>query len=169
MAKAKQKDLYVNRSFAEVTMSGVDTLTFQQINFAVGTFQGVALKLIRLMYYPTGATLDQIVASTDSLYMGVTLRNDLTDISPTNQSIIDLKAINGVGTNVEPLYVPFVTDFSTLPQGGVLIPANPLYITLLSAGFASAGIMRVVLYYTFVELTDRESVELLQTIIPGNV
>lgn len=168
MAKAK-KDLYTNRAHGLVTMSAADTITFQQINFAVGIFQGIALKLIRVLWYPDQASFSRIDADTKYFQLGLTLRDDLTSLSATNLSVVVSKIVYGLGDSPEIVQGPLVDDFSTLPGGGLLIPANPVYLGMDSNGVGSALVVRAVLYYTFVELTDKESVELLQTILPGNV
>lgn len=171
MAKAK-KDIYVNRAFVSLTMSAANIITFQQLNFAVGVFQGIALKLVRIHYYIHSGVAGEMVLAADRLYMGMTLRDDLATLNPTNQSVIDQHffALNANATAEAVLFgSPIVTDFSGLPEGGLLLPANPIYVAMVTAGFAAAGGIDVVLYYQFVQLSDREAIELLQTIIPGNV
>lgn len=171
MAKAL-KDLYVNRAYADVTMSAANTVTFEQLNFAVGVFQGVALKLIQVRYYPLKAAVQEIVAAADILHFGLTLRDDLANLDPTSLSVIDVQNLMLTEARTAESNLvnePLISDFSNLPGGGLLLPANPIYAAAHSAGFAAAAQVRFLLYYVFVQLTDRESIELLQTIIPGNV
>lgn len=168
MAK-KIVDLYVNRAYIEVTMSAANTITFSQIRWAVGTFEGIAIKVIRILYYPSLASRREIVAATDSLNMGITGRNDLASLDPTNQGIYDTRNIVGVGANVEHMDNPIESKFDSLPGGGLLLPANPMYLAADSAGFVAAAVVRAIVYYVFVRLSDKESLEVLQTIIPGNV
>lgn len=162
-------DRYSNRAFASVTTSAANTLTFQQLRFAVGTFQGVGLQLHRVDYYPDSSALGELAANTDRLQMAVTLRNDLSDLTPSNQAIISKVTYEPRGVPVEIIKLPFTQTFEHLPMGCLLIPANPLYLAMDTTGFAAVQTISAILYYTFKQLSDRESIELLQTIIPGNV
>jgi len=162
-------DAYVNRAYVEVVMSAANTLTFSQIRWAVGLFQGIAIKINRIEWFPNGATLREVVTAADILIMAITSRNDLANLDVTNQSIYCGLSVVGVGVNVEPRILPFQTDFSTLSEGGLLVPANPMYIAANSVGFAVPGEIRALIYYQFVELSDQEALEVLQTVIPGNV
>lgn len=169
MAKQKVMDAFANRAFVQVTMSALDTLTFEQIRFGVGLFQGVALHLCRVEFFPDPTSLANMVAAADTMELALTLRDDLADLDPSNQSIIALKKCYCQGNSTEISELPWTADFSELPEGGLLIPANPLYIAMNSSGFGGAGSCRAIIYYRFKELSDRESIELLQTILPGNV
>ncbi len=162
-------DRFVNRAFATVTMSAANTLTFQQIRFAVGIFQGIGLLLHRISIWPATASLQAMVAATDAMTIGLTLRDDLADLDPTNQAVIVNQRWVGTATPVALATPPRIEDWSNLPGGGYLLPANPLYLGMATGGFAAAGVAHVRLDYTFLALTDKESVELLQTVIPGNV
>lgn len=172
MAKARSIDVYANRSFAELTLSAADTITFQQIRFAVGTFQGIGLLLHRVEYHLRAADYQGIVATADRLMFGLTVRDDITTLDPTNQGIISKFeiSVNRNATAEAIMHVtPIVHDFTELPEGGLLIPPNPLFLAGDSSGIGSAAVYRAVLYYTFMQLDDRQSIELLQTLLPGNV
>ena len=167
---AKIDDKFANRSFVDITMSAANTITFQQIRFAVGTFQGVGLKLARIEYYPTSGTFQEVVAAADSFSLALVVRDDLTSLDPSSQGIISLTHVFTNGATTNKLWSnPYTHDFTRLPEGGLLIPPNPLFAAMTTSGFAAAGRFRAILYYTFLELSDRESIELLQTLLPGNV
>lgn len=163
------KDKFSQRTFVDITMSAANTLTFKKIDFAVGLFQGVALKLHKIEYHPTLASYRELAANTDSFFIGLTLRNTLTALDPTDLSVIDSRGLIGMGAGVEPLTRPIVTDFTTLPEGGMLTLANPLYAAMITTGAAAASQCRIVIHYSFLSLAAGESMELLQTLLPGNV
>lgn len=169
MAKSGLKDVFSNRTQVEVVMSAANTLTFQQVRFAVGTFQGVALILNRIEMSPAGAAIDEIVAAADNLQMAITTRDDLTAINPTNLSVMYVKNIESPGANVEVFELPLVGDFTGLPGGGLLMPANPIFLAVLTGGFVAAATVRFTLYYQFKELSKDENLELIQTLLPGTV
>jgi hypothetical protein len=167
---AKQTvDKYCQRAFATVTQSAIDTLTFEQVRFAVGLYQGVALKIHQVHYYPDVATCRQLVNVNDMLEVGLTTTNKISSLDPMDQAVLGLKRLVGVSTHTELVHNPLVIDFSNLPEGGILVPANPVYIALSSAGFASVGLCRAVVYLSFVSLTDTEYLEVLQTMLPSNI
>lgn len=162
-------DTYSNRAFVTVTMTAVNTTTYEPVRFSVGTFQGFALRLNRIECFPTPASHRELVAATDRLHMALTARDDLASLDPTNQAILAKAEICGIGANVEVMRSPIIMDFSSLPEGALLIAPNPLYLAVSTDGAAAASVVRFVLYYQFLQLSDKESLELLQTILPGNV
>lgn len=169
MAKTKV-DAYVNRLYGDVTMSAANTLTFAQILLGVGLFQGMALLIHRVLWYPVATTLREVVAAADSFNMALTSSNRVVDILETSDpAVLCRKSVIGIGVGTEPFEVPFITDFSTLPGGGKLVPANPLYVAMASGGFAAAGRTRVEIESTFIELASNEYLELLQAVYPANI
>ncbi|GAH35671.1 unnamed protein product [marine sediment metagenome] len=163
-------DKYANVAFATVGCTAIDTLSFAQIRFGVGIFQGIALILHRVLYYPTEVATRELVAATDSLRMAITTSNRLTQIYEVSEpALIDAVHLIGVGVNVEPLRVPIVSDFTSLPGGGRILPANPLFGAINTAGAVAASSMRIQLDFTFVELADKDYIELIQSQLPANV
>jgi len=164
------KDEYSNVAYGVCTMSAANTLTFAAITMATGLFQGIAMLLNRILWMPTVSTIREIVAATDSLDMALCSSNRLSSISDiTDPAVIAQSSIIGIGVAVAVVYRPFITDFSGLPGGGKLIAANPLYLAAMSAGFVGAGIIKAQLDFTFVELSDRDYLELIQAQFPGNI
>jgi hypothetical protein len=169
-AKKTKSDMYANVAFGNVTLSGVDTLTFSQIQMAVGLFQGVAMLLSRVLWYPSMGTIRQVVAATDSLTMALTSSSRLTDIDDTSDpAILTMRKVVGVGVNTEPFVFPLISDFSTLPGGGKLMSCNPIYLACDTGGFASAAVLRAQLDFTFVELSATDYLELIQSQYPASI
>lgn len=166
-------DQYANRAFISITMSAANTLTFEQIRFGVGLFQGIALVLHRIEWHPGVASLQEVVAAADIMKLAVTNRDDLTSIAAQSQNVLVRKvlSIRLVGAIVSMLSdeIPYVSDFSDLPGGGLIIPPNPLFLAMDTAGFAAAGTLEVVMYYTFKALSDADYLELIQSLIPANI
>ncbi len=164
-------DKYTNVAYGVVTMTGGDVLTFDQIRFAVGIFQGVAIVLHRVLYYPTEISLRTNVTATTSLTVGITTSNRLlalTEIS--DHAIVDRVQNVGVGVAVEPRRLPFISDMSHLPAGGRILAPNPLFLAMDTAGFAAqVGACRAQLEFTFVELSDKDYIELIQSQLPANI
>ncbi len=169
MAKRQIADKYPNRAFETVTMSAANTLTFSQVQFGVGLFQGVAALIHRIEWFPSAASVRELGAATDSIDLALTNRDDLASLSPINQSVLACKQWIGRGAEVAADINPARSDFSGLIGGGLIIPANPLYVGMDTLGAAAASSCVVVIYMTFRELTDAEYVELVQTIMPANL
>jgi len=84
-------------------------------------------------------------------------------------AIIACKYLVSVGVAVERYEVPLVSDFTSLPGGGKLVPANPLWIGGMTEGAAAASVFRAQVEFTFVQLSDQEYLELIQSLFPANV
>lgn len=173
MAKSKVADLYANRAFETVVMSATDTLTFSQVQFGVGLFQGVAAIIHRIEWFFRDTTIGDLMDVADHCEVALTNRDDLTSIRPTSQNVLAYMSLNvvnqGTPANAWIVKQPLISDFSALGGGGLIIPANPLYIAMESTGFTAAGIVDALIYLTFKELADAEYVELIQTIMPANL
>lgn len=169
MAKTTGLDKFANRAFGTVTQSAVDTLTFAQIRFAVGLYQGVGLIVHRIDYYPDNNTVGQLIGALDYLEFGLTTSERLTSLDPMDHAVIGLVRFRPLATTPDVFKVPATIDFSSMPEGGLLVPPNPLFAAIQSSGFTAVGLTRFVLYCTFRQLTDAEYLELLQSMLPSNI
>ncbi len=169
-AKKGKRDTYANRAYGEVQMSAANTLTFSAIQMAVGMFQGIAMLIHQINWRPAISSIREIVAAADSLQFAITSSNRLTSLVDVSEpAIIDQKHFIGVGANVAMEKEPYVTDWSMLPGGGKLIPANPLFIGAQTGGFAAAATVRCEILFTFIQLADRDYMELIQGLFPSNI
>lgn len=167
------KDVYPNRAFERLTLSAANTLTFVQLQFGVGLFQGIAAIINRIEWFPPIATIQELLTGADTLEMALTNRDDLANLDPTNQSVLAKKNIIplqvGAVTSLTHERYPMISDYSTMPGGGLIVPANPLYVGMITTGFAAAAVVDIVVYLLFKQLTDAEYIELVQTIMPANI
>lgn len=170
--KKVRKDLYTNVAFQRLTMSAANTLTFQQIQFGVGIFQGVALILNRIGYVLSPATIREIAAVTDYIAFGLVSSNRLTGVNLARDPAV-ISSISLIGVSAAPptslVQMPIWADFTNLPGGGRLVAANPLYLAMEGAGMAAAGVIDVELDFQFVQLSDAEYLELIQSQYPANI
>lgn len=163
-------DKYANVAYGTVTMSAANTLTFSQIQMGVGLFEGKALLVHRVNFRPYAAACREMVAATDAMYLALTTSNRLSTIfDVSDPAIVCQFHIVGVGVAVEKWTLPLTMDYTSLPAGGKLLPANPIFLGMNSAGFAAAGVCRVELEFSFVELTAAEYLEVIQSMFPSNV
>lgn len=170
MAKQQLSDKYANKAYGHVLMSGANTLTFEQMLFGVGLFEGKALLIHSLGWYPTPTALREIVAATDQLQLALTTSNRLTGITDVAEpAIVAQLSIIGVGVGTEPYVRPLRQDFTSFPGGGLLVPANPLYVGMMTGGFAAAAEARLEMRFTFIDLDSDAYLELLQSLFPANI
>lgn len=167
MATAKQTDRYSNILTQSITMSGANTLTFQEVNIGISLFEKAGILISRIEYQPTMATVDLMTASSDDIIMAVTTSNQLTSLTPEQQSVIhqmDFARFDfGTAASGQFFSVPWQYDFGQLPGGGLLITPRPWYVAMQSVGLASAGSGYVRFYFTVVQLKPEEYFELLET------
>jgi len=163
-------DRFANIANTTLTMSGANTLTFQQIQMGVGLFEGKAMVIHRVHFRPTAAACREMVAATDAMYLAITTSNRLSSIiDVTDPSIIQQFHIVGVGVALEPWKLPITADYTGLPGGGKLVAANPLFAAMNTAGAAAASAVRVELEFSFIELSPAEYLEVIQSMFPANI
>ena len=174
MTVAKRKtavDQFVNRALVQVTTSAADALTFTQMRFGMGIFTGTALVINRIEW--TFLNLDEMAAVTDILHMAITNRDDLAALGPDNMNVLAYKRLQGLAIGTPASWhmadMPYVTDFSQLPGGGLIVPANPLFMAVGTDGFAAAATVQAIMYYLTKELVDADFIELVQSLIPVNI
>ena len=165
-------DVYPNRAFFSVLMSAANALTFTPIRFGTGIFQGTALIISRLDWYVQGP-LNEVADTSDEIAMALTNRDDLVALKSNNMNILALNVLNvfasGTPASAQIFQNPMISDFSGLPGGGLIFPANPLFMALHSTGLASAAEVDCMMYYTTKTLADADYIELVQSLIPVNI
>lgn len=175
MAKARsgRQDVYPNRALFNVTLSAANTLTFQQIRFGMGLFQGTAIIVNRIDWHLDMVTVHEIITNGDEVRMALTNRDDITALAMDNMNVLAMNEVTAivVGTVVGIMHFrnPIVQDFSNLPGGGLIIPANPLFIGAVSLGITAAITVQAVMYYQTKVLADADYIELVQSLIPLNI
>ena len=172
MAKVK-RDLYVNRAMVRCTQSAANTLTFAKVNFAVGVFQGIALLIHKIAYHVSAGAIQGIVTNIDNFQVALTMSNQITDLTYARPEIIDSRelfgVLAGVAANLILVDNLIESDMSMLPGGGMLVPANPIYLGMDSNALATAHFVDVVIFFTFKELSDSDYIELMQSRIQANI
>jgi len=163
-------DKYANVGYVRTATTVNDTLAFDQLRFAVGIFQGVGIVIHRILYFPDESTLRKIVAASDTLWVGLAASDALAGITDISQpAVLDQKVITGIGVNVEPFISPLITDWTGLPGGGKIFTPNPLFSYIDTAGYAALAVCWIQVEFTFVELSDKDYIELIQSKLPANL
>jgi len=163
----KMTDKYPQFMKLSVTMSVADTLEFSQVSLGISMFDYAALLLTRIEYSPGRATIQNIVANTDVIWMGLTGSDSLASLSLEQPQVYDLLEIYGnlVGAagNMSMMENPIIHDFTGLSGGGLLVPAQDMYLAMSTAGMAGApGSGTARLYYQVQKLQAADYIELAQ-------
>jgi hypothetical protein len=163
----KREDKYANLLVQSVTLSAANTITFEEINIGLNIFDKIGLLIHRLEYEPSANTMQEMTADGDSVTIALTQSNSLTTLVATEVEVIDRRVWRrhdyGAAAAAE-IHDDILTgDFMFFPGGGLLVPPKPLYVGASSNGLASAAVFHVRLYFSIVQLTDAEYLELLET------
>jgi hypothetical protein len=165
--KKGSADIFANMAYLAVTESAANTLTFAQLQLASSLMsQKSALIIHRLDIFPDiNATI--LAATNDQVGIALTLTDRITAINDLSQPEIlfyrTYKRIDfGVSATGMQISQPEIVDFSPLPGGGILVPADRLYIAICGISAAAAGNASMRLYYTVKELDTTDYWELIE-------
>ena len=167
MAK-KATDVFIQFGYLSVTQSAADTLTFSDgLNVGIGLFQNGALVIHKVDWEVSPTTYTAMNADGDRIIAALCGDNKLTDLDLDNTSIYDKmskehKELTAVG--FETMDLNFNHDYSTLPGGGLIIPADRLYLAVYSSGTGIANTVRVRIYFTLRTLSAADYLELAQSL-----
>ena len=165
MAKAKQ-DVFAQVMQMEVTMSAANTLTFAAVLIGTPLFDYAALILERIDYYVAPATMAELITNADILDVAITGKNSLTNLDLGQAEVYDRLRLFGVlsGTAATLLIpeFPLVHDFSTMSGGGLLVPAQTVYIGMTSSNLTPAGIANARVYYRIMDMNAPDYLEMVQ-------
>ena len=161
-----KKDLFDQFLSMTVTMSGIDTITFGQVAIGMSIFDYAALIISRIEYVVGRTTWAELSVNTDEFQMAITGSNTIGDLGSNRPEVYDYMIIDAhqVGTpgNYMVFPQPLIHDFSTMKGGGLLVPAQDLYLGLDSLGFAAAGSGLARVYFTVKALGAADFIELVQ-------
>lgn len=163
---AKVKDQYSQFMSFGITMSAANTLTYAQIGIGAALFDYAAFLVQRVEYNLARASYDELIASSDAAHVAIAGNSAVSDIYTTNNpAVYDRKSwfpiVSSTGwANME--HAPAVNDFSTYPGGGLLVPAQDIFVYMQTSGFAAAGAAIGRIVYRVIELQATEYIELVQ-------
>lgn len=159
-------DIFSQRAFITATESAAGTLTFQQLQTGAALFERRAMVIHRVRYHWRFPTLNLLLDSADYLVAGLSTSGSLTSASPIDPNIIDYTRVqlfeNGAPASSELYISPYQIDYSTLPGGGKIVPAYPVYGYVLGTSLASAATVDIEFDFTAKVLKAEEYIELVE-------
>lgn len=167
MAKIGVGDKYANIAYLNVTESAANTLTFAQLQLATTLISEKAAVIIHRAEMFLVNTLNAITSSGDYTDVGISLSDRVSAIhaldEPENLFFWRTQRFDfGAAASGQFVHDPQVLDFTQLPGGGILVPADRLYIGICGSGEAAANSAQVRLHYTVKPLQVAEYWDLIE-------
>lgn len=158
-------DVYANQGYVELIPT-LNTLSFEELATFVSVFEKRAFLINRVEYFFTVGTIQEFNAEGDTVQYGLSTSNTFAVPELGEATIIDFNMLvtnlQGAGVASQVQIMPVVKDLSNLPGGGCLVPCRPIFLWMLSAGFAAAGELNCRIYFTVKELKAEEYWELVE-------
>ena len=167
MAKAMNKDKYVNLAAVDLTMSAANALTFQQLMTGISIFERMAWEIYCVEYHVFAAVAEEMTATLDAITVGLSRSDTAATIIYTDPALIDYYAISHIFTGFTPATSHFfpgviTRSFVEMYGGPLIVLPNPLYAYMTTAGLASAGQMRCRIFFKSIQMTPSDYVELIE-------
>lgn len=165
MAKTNGKiDNYTNRLIASVDESSANTLTFAQLPQLTALMEKKAMLFNRIQY---NWESELVMADADQVEFGLSLSSAWTTVDYTEPSIIDynqFRAIaSGTPASLQTRTSEKISDFSTLPGGGILVPTRPMYAWVKGTNLGGAVTVNLKIFFTFIDLNESNYWDLVET------
>lgn len=157
---------YANMAYLSITEAVAGTLKFAKLQIAE-EFGGPKKAMIIHRLEFLMASVSSLNSSGDGIDTALTLSDKLTDISDLSQPEVIawaqiLRLDIGAAASGMLVQWPVLRDFTELPGGGLIVPANYLYLGVKSTGAAAACGSTMRLYYSPLELKPEDYLQLLE-------
>jgi len=166
MAKAKMQDRFDQFMVFSVTQSAADTLTFSTISLGLNIFQYAAIIISRIEYVLQRPALAEFATTADAAELAITGSDSIASLDITQPEVYDRVSYRvvdfGTPASAQIDYSPRVKDFTTMSGGGLIVPAQDMYMAMDSTGFAAAQSASARVYYRVEELAAGDFIELVQ-------
>lgn len=164
--KRAAMDQFANIAYLTVTEAVAGTLKFARLEMANNLLtEKAALIIHRAEIFLDGPSL--MNGTGDYAIMGITLSDRITDLSDLSQpeiliSMTLARADFGAAASGFLEQKPYLREFSELPGGGILVPADRLYIGIKGSGLTAVAAASCRIYYTVKPLDTADYWELIE-------
>lgn len=159
-------DVYSNLAYIAVTETAANTLTFSQLTTGISTFSKQAFIIHRVEWF-YGDRSD-VAAEGDYFQAALVMSNKMSGIGLDDPSVVIAREwhsrVSGTPAVMFHFQVPDVDDFSDLPGGGLIIPANPIFLAAEGVSLAGAQTVNCRIRFTVKELKADEYIELVESV-----
>lgn len=168
MAVSSSKDVFPQLAYLYCIESAANTLTWAKLEVATGAMLGkekFGMVIHQILYEVAGASFGYFNATGDSLGMCLSVSSNLTSIDLAAPEVIDKFKITrlDIGAAASGMFIeqPEIHDFSGL--GGLLVPADRLYLGIQGNSLTTAAEVKVRLWYTMKQLSVDEYWDLVES------
>jgi len=162
------KDAYANLAYMNVTESAANTLTFNGLTVVSNILANNAMLIHRVEYTVAVATLNEIAADGDTFTFGLTGSNTLTTTLLDDPEVYDEQRLcrqdAGTAGNAIVYRMPLVADWSQMPGGGRLVPADRIFVFAEGTAMGNPGEITARVYFTIIDMTPADYLELAQSL-----
>ena len=164
------KDIFANRFAVQVIAINDGEPAFTEVPTYTSAFSKEAFILHRIEYHFKYSDLDLVVAADDEINAGITTSNKVTAIDSNSMDekdpcLIDVvritAALRGAAANMSFIHGPIISDFTSLPGGGIIVPSRPLFGCAEGKNIVANVTCRIRGYFTRIELKADEFLELV--------
>lgn len=165
---AKAKDKWAQIGYIQVVESAANTLTFNGLSVFSNILTPQGLIIHDIEYNVSVADWTLLVAALDEIAFGMGGDDGMTAVALDDAQIYDYNSLHlqvfGTPANAVFSQSPIVRTFDHLPGGGLLVPADRIYMFVRGASLASAVTMECRFHFTLVDLSAQEYIELAQAL-----
>lgn len=161
-----KKDLYDQFMVMKVTQTGANVLTFGQVTLGMSLFDYAGLVISRVEYSPGRSAYGELIVTVDMLQLAICGSDGIADLAVTRPEVYDYVnlgvAVSGTPASFQVMTDPIIHDFSTMKGGGLLVPAQNIFLGMDSTGFAALQSATARVYFTVKALSASDFIELVQ-------
>ncbi|GAG65945.1 unnamed protein product [marine sediment metagenome] len=165
---AKGKDKYAQMGYIAVSESGANTLTFGGISVFSNILTPKGLLIHDVKYNVPAASQNLILDEADAVTFGLAGDDTMSAVSLDDAQVYDYNVlglvVDGAPATSSLIEIPKFIDFSHLPGGGKLVPADRLYAYVQGFSLATPASMNLRFNFTVVDLSAQEYIELAQAL-----
>jgi len=166
-AKSKAGDKFANIAHLQCTEGSAGTLAFAQLAMANTLMSERFAMIIHRADITISNIHSQFNASGDTASYALCLSDrvsNITDLSQPEVLFAGQVTRVDIGTAASGLFYqrPLEMDFSRLPGGGILVPADRLYLGVLGTSLVAALTVAMRIYYTVMPLDTSDYWELIE-------
>lgn len=159
-------DTFAQRFVIRVLQSAANTLTYAKLGLTLGLGEKKAWIIHKLEWFLSITSYQEMTSNGDTLLAALCTSSRPTSILLQDESIIAAVQVHrndaGTAASGNLVQMPIVTDYTSLPGGGLILSPSPLYLAYYTAGLTSAAVCELNGWYTEATLTDADYLQLIE-------
>jgi len=162
------KDTYAQLAYISVAESAANTLTITGMSVFSNVLSQQGMMIHRVNYTFPKSTWALLAATNDELNFGVCGDDQIDTITLGDARVYDGHSITrqdaGTAANSRDYHSPITVDLSSLPGGGMLVPADRLFGYAQGANLSGAMSVTIRVFFTLLDMGAADYLELAQAL-----